>query len=153
MYQNGIKTTKMDKKKIYRVFVFVLIFCAVNMGLYWLAKSSHNGDYDELTSVQPTPEGIRKMLTSIEDPELGINIVDLGLVRGIEVNPDKKATITVIFTSPVCPLMDSIVSQIVNRVKKINGILDVEVKIDKTVTWQKDMLSGDGKRQLEKLTK
>ena len=141
----------MNTKKTLRVIVFVLLFCAVNIGLYWLARSRQNDKGDESISAQPTPEGIRSILTSVQDPELGVNIVDLGLIREIEVSPEKKVMITIILTSPVCPLMDSFVSQIAKRVKKINGIHDVEVKIDKTVVWNKDMMTENGKRKLEKL--
>ena len=144
----------MSKNRIFIPVALIILFCVVNICLFKLAnflREERTEEMEELISVLPTPEGIRKILTTIQDPGIGINIVDLGLVRDIEVKPDNRAIITVIFTSPFCPLMDSIVSQIKKRVKKINGIEDAEVRIDKTVVWHENMITENGKRKLEEL--
>jgi metal-sulfur cluster biosynthetic enzyme len=140
----------MNTKKVVRIIVFVLLLCGTNVGLLWLARSTHFNGGDEGISVPATAEGIRRLLTSVQDPELGISVVDLGLIRNIEVKPDKKVVITVILTTPLCPLMDMLVSEISKKVKKINGITDVEVRIDKTVVWNRDMMTASGKQKLEK---
>jgi len=143
----------MSRRRIYLYAGLVFVFCALNFGLYKLARPFPRvpvENPEEMSPVSADPEGIRKALAQIQDPEIGISIVDLGLVRNIEVRPDHKALITIIFTTPGCPLMDSIVSEIEQQVKKINGIEGVEVRIDSSVTWDKTMMTGNGQRALKK---
>ena len=142
----------MNKKSLYLYAALVIIFGAVNFGLFKLARPINRvpvKDSEETSAVPADSEGIRKVLAQVQDPELGINIVDLGLIRDIKVQPDHKAMITIIFTIPECPLMDSIVSEIEQRVKKIKGIEGVEVRVDSTVAWDKSMMTEKGQQAMK----
>jgi metal-sulfur cluster biosynthetic enzyme len=60
------------------------------------------------TSTLPTPDQIRSLLRVVVDPEVGVNIVDLGLIYGVEVTPE-TVKIDLTMTSPACPMSDLII--------------------------------------------
>ena len=86
-------------------------------------------------------------LRSVLDPELGINIVDLGLIYGVKVN-GKKVNVKMTFTTPACPLLQYIVSEVEERVGKINGVEEVVVQLAWDPPWNPDKISAEGKKQL-----
>ena len=67
-------------------------------------------------------EQISEALYDVYDPELGINIIDLGLVYGIDVDEDKNVVVTMTLTTPGCPMHDSITTGVQNRVRYIDEI-------------------------------
>ena len=73
-------------------------------------------------------EKIRKTLSKIIDPELGMDIVSLGFVKGIKIK-DGKVTIKLQLTTPGCPLMALFIGEIEERIKKIKGVSEVKVII------------------------
>ena len=60
-----------------------------------------------------SPDSLRQSLTRVIDPELFLNIVDLGLVYGIEVNPDQQVTVTMTMTTPHCPMGPQIIKDVI----------------------------------------
>jgi len=91
------------------------------------------------------------VLKTIKDPELDINIVDLGLLKDIEILDNNRILITIIFTSSFCPLADYIIARIEQEVKKIQGVTTVEVKVDKDTIWNYDMMTEKGKKKIKGL--
>lgn len=87
-------------------------------------------------------------LATIKDPEIDFTIVELGLIRRVEIEDD-KVLITMIFTSPFCPLADLIVSQIKQKIGSVNGVREVGVVIDRTVIWDWSMMTEEGKKKLQ----
>lgn len=96
----------------------------------------------------PTEEEMMQRLAAVEDPELRMSIVDLGLVYGAEY-ADGKVTVTMTLTSPGCPLGGLIESQAYHVLKALPGVEDVEVKITFTPRWDpRTMASDDVKMML-----
>ena len=93
-------------------------------------------------------EQISEALYDVLDPELGINIVDLGLVYGIDIDEDKNVVVTMTLTTPGCPMHDSISTGVQNRVKYIEEIKDVEVKIVWEPQWDPSKMSDHAKEML-----
>ena len=146
----------MHRSTLLRVFIrigLIALFCGLAIYLSTFSNFLRKGKINKPISADSTPEGILKILSTIKDPEIGVTIVDLGLVRNIEVKPDNKAIITIIFTSPACPLIKFISTQIKEKVKAIDGIEEVEVNIDKTTMWNPDMITEKGKMEMEMLYK
>lgn len=87
-------------------------------------------------------------LKGVPDPELGISIVDLGLVYDVKF--DKKGRVTVIMTLTTmgCPLFDSIADPIKNILGKIEGVKDVEVELTFDPPWSVDKMSKEAKIKL-----
>ncbi|HWW52997.1 MAG TPA: P-loop NTPase, partial [Acidimicrobiales bacterium] len=75
----------------------------------------------------PSPEAVRRALTAVIDPELGDNIVDLGMVRDVQVSAAGAVTVQVSLTVAGCPLQGQLRTDVVGRVKSMRGVSDVVV--------------------------
>lgn len=90
---------------------------------------------------------IYEKLKEIYDPEVGINIVDMGLIYSLDI-ADNKVEITMTLTSPGCPAGPQILSQVDSQVKTVDGIEDVDIKVVWSPPWSPDMLSEEARDQL-----
>jgi metal-sulfur cluster biosynthetic enzyme len=94
-----------------------------------------------------TEQDIREALRTVADPELGVNIVDLGLVQAIDVD-DSRVHIEMTMTSPACPLKEYLKQVIADAVEPLlgaGGVVDVEI-VD--APWSADMMTEAARRQL-----
>ncbi|GGI98743.1 hypothetical protein GCM10010885_05270 [Alicyclobacillus cellulosilyticus] len=92
-----------------------------------------------------TEEQVRAVLTDVLDPEIQIDIVNLGMVYGIDISEDgKKVKVTMTLTTMGCPAYDFLRDQIVEKVKQL-GVEDVEVELTFDPPWNKDMMSEEAK--------
>ena len=92
---------------------------------------------------------IRAALKHVLDPEVGINIVDLGLVYRIEVE-GTRALVVMTMTSPACPLVDYLKELVTEAVREhVPDLTDVEIAIEWEPPWDPEMMSDDEKRQLD----
>jgi len=94
-------------------------------------------------------DNVYEALHDVVDPELGINVVDLGLIYGVEVTEDNKAVIDMTLTSAACPLTDVIEDQ---TKAALNGIVD-EFKINWVwmPPWGPDKITDEGRQMLRAL--
>jgi len=91
-----------------------------------------------------TEDTVFKALKSVVDPEIGIGIVDLGLVYGADIeNGGKKVTVRVTLTSPMCPHGQIIVSQVDDVLKTFPGVEETEVKIVWEPQWDPRTMASD----------
>lgn len=90
---------------------------------------------------------IIKVLKTVYDPEIPVNVYDLGLIYEVNVE-NKIATITMTLTAPNCPMADELVEDVHDSVKAIDGIDDVKVELTFEPPWNKDMLSEEAKLEL-----
>ena len=105
-------------------------------------------ELDELTA-KPTLEDIEEALKDVVDPELGINVVDLGLVYGLHVEEDNSVTIDMTLTSAACPLTDVIEDQTQTA---LDGLVsDFRINWVWMPPWGLEMISEDGRDQLRAL--
>lgn len=92
---------------------------------------------------------IREALRHVVDPELGINIVDLGLVYRIEVH-DARVRVVMTMTSRACPLGDYLKDLVDSTITGlVRGVQDVEVVFVWEPPWNPDMMSAQARRQLD----
>lgn len=98
-----------------------------------------------------TPDDVRECLKNVYDPELNVNIVDLGLVYGSDVSQNGDVAVTMTLTSMGCPLGPVIVGEITNALKGVYGLPgvgEVEVKIVWSPAWSPARMSDDAKDEL-----
>ena len=95
-----------------------------------------------------TEEDVREALRQIVDPEIGINIVDLGLVYECNVDDEGQCAITMTLTSPGCPLSGYIGTAVDSAVSELDGIKNVDVDIVWSPPWNPSMMSEDAKLEL-----
>ncbi len=91
---------------------------------------------------------IVRVLKNIYDPEIPVNIYDLGLIYEIDVDDDKNAKITMTLTAPNCPVADSLIDDIHRQINDIEGIKKAEINLTFDPPWDQDMLSDEAKLEL-----
>lgn len=99
----------------------------------------------------PSQDEVREVLREVQDPELMIGMVDLGLIYGIDVagERDEDVTVTMTFTSPTCPVGPMFKRSVEDKVKSIDGVESVNVVITFTPPWDpRVMASEDAKFDL-----
>ncbi len=93
-------------------------------------------------------EKIVTEIKKIYDPEIPVNIFELGLIYKIEVNNDKKVIVEMTLTSPNCPVAESLPNTVKNNILKIEGIKEVDLKLVWDPPWTKDKMSEAAKLEL-----
>ncbi len=88
------------------------------------------------------------VLKSIFDPEIPVNIYDLGLIYEIEVEPDGVATIRMTLTAANCPMADQLVEDVEREVGKVKGVSEVSVILTFEPEWDKSMMSDEALLEL-----
>jgi FeS assembly SUF system protein len=91
---------------------------------------------------------IIEILKTVFDPEIPVNIYDLGLIYKITVNSDSSVSIDMTLTSPACPLAGSIVEEVKSKVSQLDGISEVMVNLVFEPTWDMSMMSEEAKLEL-----
>lgn len=99
-------------------------------------------------NTMPSEEEVKEALKTVYDPEIGVNIVDLGLVYGIEVQDEGLIEINLTLTSPGCPLSHVIGAQVREALDGMPGITDVKLNLVWTPPWNPTMMSEDAKMEL-----
>ena len=86
-------------------------------------------------------EKIIEEIKKIYDPEIPVNIYDLGLIYNVDVDEKNKVSINMTLTSPNCPVAESLPNSVKNNVLKIEGVSDVDLKMVWDPPWGKDKMS------------
>jgi len=94
-----------------------------------------------------TKEKVYEALKNVMDPEIGFNIVDLGLVYDVEVE-GRKVVVRMTLSSPSCPLSGTILSWVESAVRNIEGVEDVEIQLVWEPKWSIEMASDEVKKAL-----
>ena len=92
-----------------------------------------------------------KIITEIKkiyDPEIPVNIYELGLIYQIDVNDGQKISIEMTLTSPNCPVAESLPKMVKDNILKLDGIHDVDLKLVWDPPWTKDKMSEAAKLEL-----
>ena len=87
-------------------------------------------------------------IKKIYDPEIPVNIYELGLIYKIEVDNRNKVDINMTLTSPNCPVAESLTKQVKENIMKVEGVSDVNLNIVWDPPWNKDMMSEAAKLEL-----
>jgi|TARA_X000001036_G_scaffold129597_1_gene122554 FeS assembly SUF system protein len=93
-------------------------------------------------------EKIVSEIKKIYDPEIPVNIYELGLIYDISVNDKKEVHIKMTLTSPNCPVAESLPQEVKDSVKQLNGIEKVELDLVWDPPWDKSMMSEAAKLEL-----
>ena len=94
----------------------------------------------------PTKEDVTKALKSVLDPEMGLSIVDLGLVYDIDITPENDVQIKMTLTTPACPYGEMLVTQAQRAVAEIDGVHQTRILLVWDPPWDpKEMCSDTAK--------
>lgn len=101
------------------------------------------------SSTKPTSEQLMEALVPVQDPEIHLSIVDLGLVYDVHIDDNSIVDVTLTLTTPACPLGPLLIGQIQDTLMDLPGVKDVNVDITFTPPWDpRTMASDEIKMQL-----
>ena len=95
-----------------------------------------------------TEERVVAMLKTVYDPEIPVNVYDLGLVYKIDVTDEGPVNIDMTMTAPNCPVADFIIEDVRQRVESIEGVTSANINLVFEPEWDKDMMSDEAKLEL-----
>lgn len=91
---------------------------------------------------------VEGVLRTVHDPEIPVNIYDLGLVYEINITDGNKVQVTMTLTAPACPVADEIIFEVQQKLEAIEGIADAFVLLTFDPPWTRDMMSEEAKLEL-----
>ncbi len=93
-------------------------------------------------------EKIVAMLRTVYDPEIPVNIYDLGLIYKVDVNEGGNVAITMTLTAPACPAADFILEDVRLKTEAVKGVSRVDIELTFDPPWSADMMSEEAKLEL-----
>ncbi|MCX2817899.1 iron-sulfur cluster assembly protein [Haladaptatus sp. F3-133] len=106
------------------------------------SQNDVDGEYDEIQ------DEILEELESVHDPEIPVNIVDLGLIYDMEFDDDGGVDIDMTLTSMGCPTADSIMREVELTAEQVDGVENVDVELVWQPPWTPEKVSDEGRTQL-----
>ena len=94
-------------------------------------------------------EDIITQLKEVFDPEIPVNIYDLGLIYEIKITDEKKVVILMTLTSPNCPVAESLPQEVCEKIKNLNGMRSLTLYLTFNPPWNPDKMSEDAKLALD----
>ncbi len=98
--------------------------------------------------VQQLGENIVSVLKTIFDPEIPVDIYELGLIYDVFVNENYEVKILMTLTSPNCPVAESLPLEVQEKIQTIDQVKEVEVELTFEPEWSKDLMSEEAKLEL-----
>jgi FeS assembly SUF system protein len=93
-------------------------------------------------------EAVVDALREIYDPEIPVNIYDLGLIYGVDVSPEADVVVTMTLTTPHCPVAESMPAEVELRVSSVRGVRDAEVNLVWDPPWDPAKMSDEARLEL-----
>lgn len=93
-------------------------------------------------------ENVVKTLKSIYDPEIPVDIYELGLIYDVMINEDNDVKVLMTLTSPNCPVAETLPREVEEKIKSIDEVKTCEVEITFDPPWSKDLMSEEAKLEL-----
>ena len=87
-------------------------------------------------------------LRQVYDPEIPVNVYDLGLIYEIKVDDDHKVDIKMTLTAPNCPIADVVVESVAEAVRDVPGVTDVAIELVFEPVWDKSMMTEEARLEL-----
>ncbi|MDR0229310.1 MAG: iron-sulfur cluster assembly protein [Flavobacteriaceae bacterium] len=102
----------------------------------------------EEIDVQQLGENIVRVLKTIYDPEIPVDIYELGLIYDVFVNETNDVKILMTLTSPNCPVAETLPMEVEEKIKAIDQVNGVEIELTFEPSWTKDLMSEEAKLEL-----
>jgi FeS assembly SUF system protein len=99
-------------------------------------------------NVNALGEKIVRVLKTIFDPEIPVDIYELGLIYDVFVNEDYEVKILMTLTTPNCPVAETLPLEVEEKIKSLNDVKDAEVEITFDPPWSQDLMSDEAKLEL-----
>ena len=93
-------------------------------------------------------QAVIAVLQGIFDPEIPVNIYELGLIYHVDVTPDKQVKITMTLTSPNCPVAEALPAEVLQKTEAIDGVQSADLHLTFDPPWSQDNMSDEAKLAL-----
>ncbi|MFT5253980.1 MAG: FeS assembly SUF system protein [Flavobacteriales bacterium] len=103
---------------------------------------------EQTIDIEKLGEEIVRVLKTIYDPEIPVDIYELGLIYDVFVNEDYEVKILMTLTSPNCPVAESLPQEVNEKVKSLDQVKDSEIKLTFDPPWSKDLMSEEAQLEL-----
>ena len=91
---------------------------------------------------------IYEKLRTVFDPEIPVNIVELGLIYSVTINDDGYVNLSMTLTAPACPVAGEIIREVDEKIREVEGVQDANVMLTFDPPWNRDMMSEEAKLEL-----
>ena len=103
---------------------------------------------EEIIDIRPITERVKDVLRTCYDPEIPVNILELGLIYEINVLEGNDINVKMTLTSPACPVAETLPVEVEQKIKGIPDVNNAKVEITFDPPWEKDMMSEEAKMEL-----
>ena len=102
----------------------------------------------DVAALQPLYADVILALKQVYDPEIPVNIYDLGLIYELNIDKDRKVSIVMTFTAPNCPMADEVMHEVEDSVKRVPGVTGCSIELTFEPVWDRSMLSEEARVDL-----
>ena len=103
---------------------------------------------EDVAALQPLYADVILALKQVYDPEIPVNIYDLGLIYELNIDKDRKVSILMTFTAPNCPMADEVMHEVEESVKRVPGVTGCTIELTFEPVWDRSMLSEEARVEL-----
>ena len=100
---------------------------------------------EDVAALQPLYADVILALKQVYDPEIPVNIYDLGLIYELNIDKDRKVSIVMTFTAPNCPMADEVMHEVEESVKRVPGVTGCSIELTFEPVWDRSMLSEEAR--------
>ncbi len=100
---------------------------------------------EDVKELNPLYENVILALKQVYDPEIPVNIYDLGLIYELNIRKNREAYVTMTFTAPNCPMADEVLAEVERAVKDVPGIKGCHIELVFEPVWDQSMLSDEAR--------
>lgn len=103
---------------------------------------------EDVKALQPLYAAVISALKEVYDPEIPVNIYDLGLVYELTISKSREVSILMTFTAPNCPMADQVLQEVKEGVESVPGVTKCDIELTFEPQWDRSMLSEDARVEL-----
>ena len=103
---------------------------------------------EDIKELQPLYAGVIAAIKEVYDPEIPVNIYDLGLIYELTINKAREVSILMTFTAPNCPMADEVLSEVQQGVESVPGVTRCSIELTFEPVWDRSMLSEEARVEL-----
>lgn len=100
---------------------------------------------EDVKELAPLYENVVLALKQVYDPEIPVNIYDLGLIYELNINKLKEVYMKMTFTAPTCPMADEVMAEVDHSVRDVPGVKDCKIELVFDPVWDQSMLSDEAR--------
>ena len=103
---------------------------------------------EDVKALQPLYAAVISALKEVYDPEIPVNIYDLGLIYELTINKEQEVSILMTFTAPNCPMADQVLKEVQEGVEAVPGVTKCTIELTFEPVWDRSMLSEEARVEL-----